>query len=105
MIRQKALFLICFLVLSAVGMAKPKYKDINYPTPNFDPNKTNLVKGVILHHTAEPTIGRSLGVLTNTRKKVGTHVVIDTDGTRYRMCSHTGRGASLRNRKALSECI
>ena len=89
MIRQKALFLICFLVLSAIVMAKPKYKDIYYPTPNFDPKKTNLVEGVILHHTAEPTIARSLGVLTNTRKKVGTHVVIDTNGTRYRMCSPT----------------
>ena len=42
MIRQKALFLICFLLLSAVGMAKSRYKDINYPTPNFDPKKTNL---------------------------------------------------------------
>jgi N-acetylmuramoyl-L-alanine amidase len=47
------------------------------------------VKGVILHHTAEPTIERSLGVLTSTKKKVGTHVVIDTDGTRYIMAAPT----------------
>ncbi len=62
-----------------------KYRQIKYPTPNIDPNKTNKVEGVILHHTAEPTIERSLGVLTSLKKKVGTHVVIDTDGTRYIM--------------------
>lgn len=89
MIRLKSLFLISLLALSAACMAKTKYKDINYPTPNYDPNKTNLVEGVILHHTAEPTIERSLGVLTSKKKNVGTHVVIDTDGTRYRMCSLT----------------
>lgn len=54
-------------------------------------------QGVILHHTAEPTVERSLEVLTSLQKKVGTHVVIDKDGTRYIMCSpetvtyHAGR--------------
>ena len=45
------------------------------------------MQGVILHHTAEPTIEKSLAVLTSKTKKVGTHVVIDTDGTRYVMAS------------------
>lgn len=62
-----------------------QYKERNYPTPNIDSKRTNTVEGVILHHTAEPTIERSLGVLTSLKKKVGTHVVIDTDGTRYIM--------------------
>lgn len=66
-----------------------KYKVIQYPTPNYSHDRINTVKGVILHHTAEPTIKRSLGVLTNRKKGVGTHVVIDTDGTRYIMCSPT----------------
>lgn len=66
--------------------AKRKYKEIKYPTPNIDLSKKNTVEGVILHHTAEPTIERSLDVLTSLKKKVGTHVVIDTDGTRYIMC-------------------
>ncbi|MBR4552953.1 MAG: N-acetylmuramoyl-L-alanine amidase [Bacteroidaceae bacterium] len=48
-----------------------------------------MVNGVILHHTAEPTIERSLGVLTSKKKNVGTHCVIDTDGTRYIMCAPT----------------
>lgn len=65
------------------------YKEISYPTPNFEPGKVNTVKGVILHHTAEPTIARSLGVLTSKKKNVGTHCVIDTDGTRYIMCAPT----------------
>ncbi len=66
-----------------------KYKEIDYPTPNFDPDKKNDVQGVILHHTAEPTVESSLRVLTVGERQVGTHVVIDTDGTRYIMCSPT----------------
>ena len=65
------------------------YREVSHPTPNFNPEKTNDVRGVILHHTAEPTIERSLGVLTSSKKGVGTHVVIDTDGTRYIMCEPT----------------
>ena len=65
------------------------YKEVSHPTPNYNKEITNDVKGVILHHTAEPTIERSLGVLTSTKKKVGTHVVIDTDGTRYIMAAPT----------------
>lgn len=66
---------------------KQVYKEIKYPTPNIDHYAINTVEGVILHHTAEPTIEKSLSVLTSTKKKVGTHVVIDTDGTRYIMAS------------------
>ena len=62
------------------------YKEISYPTPNTDASKKNTVEGVILHHTAEPTVERSLEILTSSTRKVGTHVVIDTDGTRYIMC-------------------
>lgn len=65
------------------------YREISYPTPNIDAEKTNDVQGIILHHTAEPTIERSLAVLTSLEKKVGTHVVIDTDGTRYIMAEPT----------------
>ncbi len=62
-----------------------QYKEISYPTPNYDCTRTNTVEGVILHHTAEPTVEKSLSILTSIKKKVGTHVVIDTDGTRYIM--------------------
>ena len=66
-----------------------QYKVIYYPTPNISTDKMNRVEGVILHHTAEPTVKRSLEVLTSSTKKVGTHVVIDTDGTRYIMAPPT----------------
>ena len=66
---------------------KTGYREVNYPTPNYDREKVNDVQGVILHHTAEPTAQRSLEVLTSSKRKVGTHVMIDTDGTRYIMCS------------------
>lgn len=83
--------------------AENKYKEVSYPTPNFDKEKKNTVEGVILHHTAEPTVQRSLHVLTKGPRKVGTHVVIDTDGTRYVMCSPETvtwhAGASILNGK------
>ena len=63
-----------------------KYEEIPFPTPNYDHDVKNRLKGVILHHTAEPTIERSLEVLTSAERGVGTHVVIDTNGTRYIMC-------------------
>ena len=65
------------------------YQEIDHPTPNYNRERVNEVKGVILHHTAEPTVERSLEVLTDGKRKVGTHVVIDTDGTRYVMCQPT----------------
>lgn len=65
------------------------YKEIKYPTPNYDKNKINEVLGVVLHHTAEPTIEKSLSILSSPAKRVSTHVVIDTDGTRYVMADPT----------------
>ena len=62
------------------------YQEISHPTPNYSREKVNTVEGVILHHTAEPTVERSLEVLSSSKRRVGTHVVIDTDGTRYIMC-------------------
>ncbi len=37
---------------------KNKYKEVSHPTPNYDRNKRNTVEGVILHHTAAPTVER-----------------------------------------------
>ena len=61
------------------------FKEISHPTPNYSDTSINEVKGIILHHTAEPTAERSLEVLCSNIRRVGTHVVIDTDGTRYIM--------------------
>lgn len=66
-----------------------EYKEISYPTPNIDKDKINDVNGVILHHTALPSVESSLNVLTGNERGVGTHCVIDTDGTRYIMCEPT----------------
>lgn len=76
---------------------KKNYEEKSFPTPNYDKKRKNEVIGVILHHTAEPTVQRSLAVLTSSTRRVGTHVVIDTDGTRYIMAEpsvatfHAGR--------------
>lgn len=64
---------------------KKRYQVKSFPTPNYDRNRKNEVIGVVLHHTAEPTVEKSLAILTSSTRKVGTHVVIDTDGTRYIM--------------------
>jgi len=61
------------------------FQEVDYPTPNVDSNKENELQGVVLHHTAEPSIEQALSILSSPEKKVGTHVVIDTDGTRYIM--------------------
>lgn len=86
--KKSTLFILtiwCCLSLSAQNV----YTEKSYPTPNFARGKVNAVNGVILHHTAEPTIEKSLAVLTNRQKNVGTHCVIDLDGTRYIMCDPT----------------
>lgn len=85
---------------SLVQSPKPEqrtYREISHPTTNIDPEKRNRVEGIILHHTAEPTAERSMEILTSKERGVGTHVVIDYDGTRYIMCEpevvtfHAGR--------------
>ena len=88
--------LLCTLLLamgsctmSAQNAKSAHYKEVSYPTPNYDRNKVNEVQGVILHHTAEPTVQRSLEVLSKGPRKVGTHCVIDYDGTRYIMGAPT----------------
>lgn len=84
-----AVFSILCITAYSYFTRQNNYKEISYPTTNYAIGKVNTVKGVILHHTAEPTIARSLGVLTSKKKNVGTHCVIDTDGTRYIMCAPT----------------
>lgn len=94
--KRNLLVLTLFVVLALIVMAyqqpssdkrqpMPSYKEIDYPSPNVDSVLRTEVTGVILHHTAEPTIQRSLEVLTSSKRKVSTHVCIDTDGTRYIM--------------------
>lgn len=90
---KKAIICLAVTLLCSCGggevEAAQRYREVSHPTPNYDREKVNEVKGVILHHTAEPTVEKSLEVLTSTKKGVGTHVVIDTDGTRYIMCEPT----------------
>jgi len=66
---------------------KPNYKEILFPTPNYDKDRPNNIIGVVLHHTAEPTVEKSLAILSSPTRKVGAHVVIDIDGTRYVMAN------------------
>ena len=65
------------------------FEEKRFPTPNYDRNRTNEVKGIVLHHTGEPTVEESLEILSSPERKVSTHVVIDTDGTRYVMADPT----------------
>ena len=65
------------------------FREIDYPTPNIDSTRVNELQGIVLHHTAEPTVEASLNILSSSEKKVGAHVVIDTNGTRYIMAKPT----------------
>lgn len=85
----KLMILAAALIAGGSAHAQQRYVEKSYPTPNFREGAVNDVQGVILHHTAEPTVERSLEVLTSKEKGVGTHCVIDTDGTRYIMCEPT----------------
>lgn len=62
---------------------KTGYREVSYPSLNYDTVKVNEVKGVILHHTAEPNVQCSLDALTSPKRSASSHIVIDTDGTRY----------------------
>lgn len=61
------------------------FEEKRFPTPNYDKRRKNEVRGVVLHHTGEPTVAESLEILSSPERQVSTHVVIDTDGTRYVM--------------------
>ena len=65
------------------------FNEKRYPTPNYDRTRKNEVKGIVLHHTGEPTVEESLEILTSPERKVSSHVVIDTDGTRYVLADPT----------------
>lgn len=58
------------------------YPEVCYPTPNIGQG-TNRVEGIVLHHTACPTLDNALTVLTDSSSQVSCHVLIDRDGTRY----------------------
>lgn len=74
----------CFLLLSCGKKTHERhYNEIVYPTQNYSRQLVNDVEGVILHHTALPTLQASLDMLTLTKNIVSTHCIIDTDGTRY----------------------
>lgn len=67
---------------------KPVYKVEEVPTPNVDKG-INEVRGIVLHHTAEPSAASALAKLTTAGSGVSAHVLIDTDGTRYVLASPT----------------
>lgn len=64
--------------------SKAPYRVVDCPTPNKGEG-VNSVEGIVLHHTAEDSIEKSIRILTNPAKGVSCHVLIDKDGTRYVM--------------------
>lgn len=73
------------------------YKEVRRPTPNLGKGRNEVI-GIVLHHTAEPQpVSRSVNKLCDPKSGVSSHVVIDTDGTRYvlapptAVCWHAGK--------------
>ena len=77
------LFLLLFSLAAQAQREEDKYAEVSWPTPNIAADTINELQGIVLHHTAVPTVLRSLMTLTDKRRGVGAHCVIDTDGTRY----------------------
>lgn len=67
---------------------KPVYKVVEMPTPNVG-DGINEVRGIVLHHTAEPSAASALDKLTAAGSGVSAHLLIDTDGTRYVLAEPT----------------
>lgn len=83
------LLLLLFPPVAQAQQVEDKYPEVSWPTPNTAGDTINRVRGVILHHTATPTVLRALVILTSKKRGVGAHCVIDTDGTRYILCPPT----------------
>ena len=94
------MFWSCEKTVPHVVESHHEYEEVDYPTPNIKADSVNEVLGVILHHTALPTIDEALHELTRPHG-VSSHVVIDYDGTRYIMAPPTAvtfhAGLSLLN--------
>lgn len=89
-VKAFALFLCKSSEITSDSLEKLRhFKEVDFPTPNYEPDSVNEVLGVILHHTAEPTPENALKILSSPTKKAGVYVVIDTDGTRYIMAKTT----------------
>lgn len=80
------LLLLLFSLAAQAQREEDKYAEVSWPTPNIAADTINELQGIVLHHTAVPTVLRSLMTLTDKRRGVGAHCVIDTDGTRYILC-------------------
>lgn len=91
------LFLLLFSLAAQAQREEDKYAEVSWPTPNIAADTINELQGIVLHHTAVPTVLRSLMTLTDKRRGVGAHCVIDTDGTRYILCPPTRRHLPCRS--------
>ena len=58
------------------------YQSYSRPTPNIGKG-VNDVNGIVLHHTASPSLKSAISTLTTPANQVSCHVIIDRDGTRY----------------------
>lgn len=61
-------------------------KIVNYPSVNFNERPTGCaVDCVVLHYTDVASIKETLDILTDPKREVSSHYVIDEDGTIYRL--------------------
>ncbi len=57
-------------------------------SPNFDPRRPNFV---ILHHTSNDTAAQALRTLTDARRKVSAHYLVERDGKVYQLVDESSR--------------
>lgn len=86
---------------------KMVYTSYQRSTPNIGKG-VNEVRGIVLHHTASPSLQSAYNTLTSPEREVSCHVIIDRDGTRYLLAApeaitwHAGY-SSLHGREKCNE--
>lgn len=67
-------------------------KIIEYPSINFNDRPNGYeIDCIVLHYTDVATVQEALDILTDPKRKVSSHYVIDEDGTIYRLVADENR--------------
>jgi AmpD protein len=66
-----------------------RFREIERPSPNFDPAVPNERLGVVFHHTVI-SFDETIALMTDPARKVSYHCVIDRDGTRCTLVNDVG---------------
>lgn len=83
------LFLFAALLAGCAPLSLPPERTtLEVPSPNHDARRPNFI---VLHDTSSNTSDHALTTLTDPRREVSAHYLIDRDGTLYRLVNESRR--------------